>query len=645
MVPIRHFLPLLSLAMTLMDAPAQIAGVPFVFRCIEDMRRADVSGVAAGQLAHVLGYYAENDGGGGEFYWLSGSEASLPASNLGTVFMPLQATAKTAGRWVRVMNSHRINVLWFGVRPLAFDDPEIEAASAKVAPGNLTRIRNALESLPSIPGGASASGPAHMAELYFPALPFVRSGTGSGAWVTNRQATCYFISDTLRVTKSCTISGDGMEASAIVFSRGVAPDIKREMFVVDFEKWGIEGLHVSQGETFECHLQSIAIRGGMDNPGSSGVRMDGAQMSSIENVAISDVGLRGAVASAYWLHNLSIGRVKRGPGLEITEQGSDFGFCCASHIFVGFVNVEEAAGGFVAGPHKDNTAAGIGDGDYYPAVQLNRCEHFTCGDLRIERAPIALKVGLCGNVHINHLSASSPQGTRGLSAIKLKNPRDGGYVGSVNIQGIDAMGYDFALWDNAASPDASATPGNQRYARLSSFRRDSNNLHSGVLRLQGQGAETPLQAYVHPNSSSEGGWICKFFNLPLNARTGSEMPAFSVRNDGLIHSWGGTVPVATRALRIIQSDVLHCSLPALEPQASREQRLTIKDGRMRQGDVVTLGFVRGPDQPPLPSGVVADASVMDATTVAVRFTNLRSSRIAGGDGLAFRLVIHCEAVE
>lgn len=645
MLSVRQFMSLLGLVMTLTDAPAQIAGVPFVFRSIEDMRRADVSGVADGQIAHVLGYYAENDGGGGDFYWLSGNGAPLPAANLGTVFMPLSTSPKISGRWVRVVNSRKLNVLWFGVRPLAFDDPDIEEASARVAPGNFARIQNALESLPSIPGGASASGPAHMAELYFPALPFVRSATVSGAWVTNRQATCYFISDTLRITKSCTISGDGMEVSAIVFSRGAAPDIKRETFIVDFEKWGIEGMHPSQGETFECHLRSIAIRGGTDNPGSSGVRMDGAQMSSIENVAISDVGLRGAVASAYWLHNLSISRVKRGPGLEVTEQGSDFGFCCASHIFVGFVNVEDAAGGFVAGPHKDNSASGIGDGDHYPAVQLNRCEHFTCGDLRIERAPIALKVGLCGNVHINHLSASSPQGPRGLSAIKLKNPRDGGYVGSVNIDGIDAMGYDFTLWDNARSPDASATPGNLRYARLSSFRRDSNNLHSGVLRLQGQGAETPLQAYAHPASSGEGGWICKFFNLPLSAKTGPEKPSFSVRNDGLIESWGGTVPVATRALRIVQSDVLHCALPPLEAQASQEERLTIRNGRMRQGDVVTLGFVRGPDKPPLPSGIVADASVMDATTVAVRFTNLRSNRIAGGDALAFRLVIHCEAVE
>ncbi|MFZ4768299.1 MAG: hypothetical protein ACOYMN_25410, partial [Roseimicrobium sp.] len=524
------------------------------FKNVEELRRAETAALPERQLARVLGYYAENDGGGGDFYWLRGASTTLPAPNLGTVFAPLAGGSQAHGRWIRLVNSHQLNVLWFGVKPLAFDDPAIATAADSVAEANLRRIHQAIESLPSVPGGSALSGRAHNVELYFPSLPFVRGAVDASTWIPNSQSTLYFISDTLRVTKNCTLAGDGLDRTRLAFVRGAAPDAQREKFVVDFEKWGIEGTTPSQGETFECHLRDMAIDGGgADNPGSSGVRMDGAQMSSISNVAVSDVGLRGIVASAYILHNLSISRVARGPGLEVTDQGSDFGFVCASHLFVGFVNVEETPAGFVAGPHKDKSPAGIGDGDYWPAVQLNRCEHFTCADLRVERAPIALKVGLCGHVLINHLSASAPTATKGLSAIKLKNPKDGSYVGSVTLHGIDVTGYDHALWDNAASPDASRTPSNMRYAALSSFHRDSNGVHSGVAKFQGQGPEAPLQIYAHENANASGEWLCELYDRPLTAKAGAKEPVFRVRNDGLIQSRGGVVPVATQPLRITAS--------------------------------------------------------------------------------------------
>src|SRR5205814_2810349 len=122
-----------------------------------------------------------------------------------------------------------------------------------------------------------------------------------------------------------------------------------------------------------------------------------------------------------------------------------------AHIFVGFVDVTATPKGFTAGSQKDETAQGIGDGDFWPAVQLNRCEHFTCADLRIERAPIALKIGHCGSVSIQQLTASAPQATKGLAAIKLQNPQSGGYIGPVVIHGIDVRGYECAVWDHSKS--------------------------------------------------------------------------------------------------------------------------------------------------------------------------------------------------
>jgi hypothetical protein len=628
-----HILRVAFVLLASAGAARALNDAPLVFENVEAMRRVGGVSLPPHQAAQVLGYYAANDGGGGSFYWLPSAGATLPRSNLGTVFAPL--SVPESGRWVRLVNTHQINVLWFGVRPVAFDDPLFDKISAQVANSNLARIHDALDSLPRIPGGASPTDAAHVANLYFPAQPFVRRGEGADGWIRNSQATYYFISDSLRVTKNCTISGDGMDRSVIAFAPGAAPDMRREKFVVDFEKWGITGTPPSQGESFECHLRDIGVVGGAGNGGSSGVRMDGAQMSSLSNLAVSDVGLRGVVASAYYIHNLSIHRVGRGPGLEVTQNGSDFGFCSASHIFVGFVNVTGTSKGFMAGPHKDTGEKGIGDDDYWPAVQLNRCEHFTCADLRIERAPIALKIGHCGAVHLQHLSASAPQGTKGLSAVKLQNPRDGGFIGLVSINGLDVNGYDYAVWDHARSA-ANDTPTNQRYAVLSSFHRETNDLFSGRLRLQGQGPETPLQVFAHPSSKSAA-WLCELFGSPL---TDTPKPAFRVRNDGLIEAWGGTVPVSTQPLRIVQTPMLHAKLPAMEGFASSEQIVSLAGNAISRSAVVTAGFMRRDGANGLPAGVIADASVVDSAHVAIRFTNLHKDPQPGGTDLSFKLIIH-----
>lgn len=629
-----HILRVALALLTCAGALSALDDAPLVFENIAAMRKVGSTIIPRHQSAEVLGYYAANDGGGGTFYWMPASSGPLPEPNLGTVLAPL--TDPDSGRWVRLTNTHTINVLWFGVKPVAFDDPDIASAAERVAPANLARIRNAIESLPAIPGGGSASGRAHHVTLHFPSLPFVRRAGGAESWVANSQATWYYISDTLKVTKNCTITGDGMDRSVISFAPGAATSAKHEKFVVDFEKWGITGTPPSQGETFECHLREIGIGGGTGNAGSSGVRMDGAQMSSFSNVAVSDVGLRGVVASAYFIHNLSIHRVVRGPGLEVTQNGSDFGFCSASHIFVGFVNVVGTATGFVAGPHRDHTTDGIGDGDYWPAVQLNRCEHFNCADLRIERAPIALKIGHSGWVNIQHFSTLGPTETKGLSAVKLQNPRDGGYIGLVSINGLDANGYDYAVWDHAKSP-ADGTPTDQRHVVLSSFRRNTNDLFSGRLRLQGQGPETPLQIFAHPLSKGSGMWLSEFFGRPMQ---GTDKPVFRVRNDGLIESWGGTVPVSNQPLRIVQTPVMHGRLPTLEAFGSKEQILSITGQSLSKNAVVTAGFMRRGDSNALPPGVIVDASVVDASHVALRFTNLRGEPQPGGADLAFKLIIH-----
>lgn len=61
------------------------------------------------EVAEVLGYYAKNDGGGGEFYWDSASTAT---DNGGTI---IQATGVPTGRWLRIVDD-KINAKWFGAK-------------------------------------------------------------------------------------------------------------------------------------------------------------------------------------------------------------------------------------------------------------------------------------------------------------------------------------------------------------------------------------------------------------------------------------------------------------------------------------------------------------------------------------------------
>jgi hypothetical protein len=205
----------------------------------------------------------------------------------------------------------------------------------------------------------------------------------------------------------------------------------------------------------------------------------------------------------------------------------------------------------------------------------------------------------------------------------------------VSINGLDVNGYDYAVWDHAKSA-ANGTPTNQRYAGLSSFHRETNDLYSGRLRLQGQGPETPLQVFAHPSSKSAA-WLCELFGSPV---TDAPKPAFRVRNDGLIEAWGGTVPVSTQPLRIVQTPMLHAKLPALEGFASSEQIIALSGSAVSRSAVVTAGFMRRDGTNGLPSGVIADASVVDSAHVAIRFTNIRKEPQPGGADLSFKLIIH-----
>jgi len=93
-----------------------------------------ISGMINGDVAIMSGYTTPGDGGGGQFYFDSGSSAS---DNGGTIFIP--SGAPPTGRWFRIY-SEAIDVRWFGALGdgSTDDTSAITAAIAVATSGELT---------------------------------------------------------------------------------------------------------------------------------------------------------------------------------------------------------------------------------------------------------------------------------------------------------------------------------------------------------------------------------------------------------------------------------------------------------------------------------------------------------------------------
>jgi hypothetical protein len=89
-----------------MSKARELSKLPnYVLSTVAELKLA--VGKEQGDKAFVGGYYADGDGGGGDFYW---DAVSVEADNGGTIF---QVTGTTTGRWKRIY-SGAVNVKWFG---------------------------------------------------------------------------------------------------------------------------------------------------------------------------------------------------------------------------------------------------------------------------------------------------------------------------------------------------------------------------------------------------------------------------------------------------------------------------------------------------------------------------------------------------
>jgi hypothetical protein len=232
-----------------MSKARELSKLPnYVLSTVAELKLA--VGKEQGDKAFVGGYYADGDGGGGDFYW---DAVSVEADNGGTIF---QVTGTTTGRWKRIY-SGSVSVKWFGVKGDGVTDDTVA-------------IQNALDNS---------------------TITYIPTGV-------------YIISSTLNV--NCSLFGDGMSSSVFKATADIdAVSIEDSLDFSTFRNFGVytevsstkSGI-VLGNDTHNNQFENIYIVG--FNYGLNKLDTSNVWMTYFVNVRVGDcaVGFRFDVTGA-----------------------------------------------------------------------------------------------------------------------------------------------------------------------------------------------------------------------------------------------------------------------------------------------------------------------------------------------------------
>lgn len=238
------------------SAVANAASPLQILTSVASMAEIDTEGLADGAFVVVTGYYAEGDGGGGDFYYDADSSAT---ANGGTIIAPDVGD----GRWIRVY-SGPINIRWFG----ALGD----------GTGNDGEfIQNAADFLAPTGG-----------EIYFPTGRY-RSTVSISLPVTGQIIT--FSGDSYHT--SIIVSAIPPASTALLRGDGTISDrcyfVARDLALEGNGAAGVHGIYLHYGTPFS-ELSDLLITGFID-----GIRLANIYRMSISSVQ-SILNVNGIVA-------------------------------------------------------------------------------------------------------------------------------------------------------------------------------------------------------------------------------------------------------------------------------------------------------------------------------------------------------------
>ncbi|WP_298653022.1 glycosyl hydrolase family 28-related protein [uncultured Tistrella sp.] len=269
--------------------------------------------------AHVLGYHAANDCGGGFFYWDAAETAVIDGG------MVIASSLDSAGRWIRVVDAERLDARWFGAKgDGATDDTAalqaaIDAATARVMtlflPSGTFHTSATLNVTCSVVGEEGGTG---YNNSTFPRTKLVKTnGNTNGNVVLS-------VSESLTLARIWIATARDPDYALAFYPTTPAYDVCPDVGIVTAKRVRIENIAVSGFRLYglEAGLSAHVIASVFSQCGVAGVRFAGNDGVFEGNTVRHNSG-DGVLASAtFW--RVVNNRIEWNSGAGLVQDGAEF---------------------------------------------------------------------------------------------------------------------------------------------------------------------------------------------------------------------------------------------------------------------------------------------------------------------------------